>query len=141
MPLSERSQRIHHCVRAPMQMEDGQETRQRMVNDKLSVSELASTALSALPPVVALQALAEALRGSRYQTFPITPNTDAALQSGVRTGFCICIATLSEPKEPAMILDGLDAKTRVELALQGFPCESPVIQGQRTIFYGFWVPR
>ena len=84
-------------MRALMQMEDGQETRQRMVNDKLSVSELASTALSALPPVVALPALAEALRGSRYQTFPITPDTDAALRSGASAGFCICTAMLDRP--------------------------------------------
>lgn len=89
--LSNHFQKTNRCMRALMQMEDGQETRQRMVNDKLSVSELASTALSALPPVVALPALTEALRASRYQTFPITPNTDAALRSGARAGFCIRI--------------------------------------------------
>ncbi len=64
-------------------MEDGQETRQRMVNDKLTVSELASTALMALPPVVPLAELADTLRACRYQTFPITPNVNAALRSGL----------------------------------------------------------
>jgi len=66
-----------------VQMEDGQETRQRMVNDKLTVSELATTALVALPPVVPIAELAEALRSCRYQTFPISPDVNAALRSGM----------------------------------------------------------
>ena len=64
-------------------MEDGQETRQRMVNDKLTVSELATTALVALPPVTPIAELAEALRSCRYQTFPISPDVNAALRSGM----------------------------------------------------------
>ena len=64
------------------QMEDGQEMRQRMANDKLSVSELASTAVVALPPVVPLAELAETLHACRFQTFPITPDVNAALSSG-----------------------------------------------------------
>ena len=104
MLLANQLQTIHYCMRALMQMEDGQETRQHMVNDKLSVSELASTALTALPPVVALSALAEALRASRYQTFPITPDTNAALRSGARAGFCICVKRLASHKELAMML-------------------------------------
>ena len=53
-----------------------------MVNDKLSVSELATTALVALPPVVPLAELAETLRACRFQTFPISPDVNAALCSG-----------------------------------------------------------
>jgi hypothetical protein len=64
------------------QMEAGQDARQRMVNDKLAVSELATTALIALPPIVRLRELAEVLRGSRHQAFPVTPDVKAALQSG-----------------------------------------------------------
>ena len=101
---------IHRCVRGPAQMEDGQETRQRMVNDKLSVSELASTALTALPPIVALPALTETLRGSRYQTFPISPDTDAALCSGARAGSCICAEKLARLQEPALVLSQLAEK-------------------------------
>ena len=78
-----------------------------MVNDKLSVSELASTALTALPPVAALPALVEALRASRYQTFPISPDTDAALRSGAPAEFCICTETLASGKEPATVLNQL----------------------------------
>lgn len=65
-----------------LQMEDGQETRQRMANDKLTAAELATTALVALPPVVALSDLADTLRACRYQTFPITPDVNVALRSG-----------------------------------------------------------
>ena len=69
-------------VGVAVQMEDGQETRQRMANDKLSMSELATTALVALPPVVPLAELAETLRSCRFQTFPISPDVNAALCSG-----------------------------------------------------------
>ncbi|KAK9843640.1 hypothetical protein WJX81_000756 [Elliptochloris bilobata] len=66
---------------APVLTESGQEVRQRMVNGKLSVGELASTALVALPPVVRVSALAAALRSCSHQAFPVTPEVKAALQS------------------------------------------------------------
>ncbi len=44
-----------------MQMEDGQETSQRIVTDKLAVSEQASTALAALPSIVLLAELADGI--------------------------------------------------------------------------------
>ena len=74
-----------------VQMEDGQETRQRMANDKLSVSELATTALVALPPVVPLAELAETLRSCRFQTFPISPDVNAALCSGKKAAKPLCV--------------------------------------------------
>lgn len=74
------------------QMEDGQETRQRMVNDKLTVSELATTALVALPPVVPLAELADTLRACRYQTFPVSLDVHAALRSGLWMALEICVS-------------------------------------------------
>ncbi len=53
-----------------------------MVNDKLTVSELASTALVALPPIVLIRQLAETMRSCRHAAFPVTPGTKAAYQSG-----------------------------------------------------------
>ena len=61
-----------------------------MVNDKLTVSELATTALVALPPVVPLAELADTLRACRYQTFPISPDVHAALRSGSWMALEIC---------------------------------------------------
>ncbi len=69
-----------------MQMESGQEPRQRMVNDKLTVSEVATTALVALPPIVPLRQLAETLRSCRHAAFPVTPDIKAAYQSGEMHG-------------------------------------------------------
>ena len=57
-----------------------------MVNDKLTVSELASTALVALPPIVQLRQLAEILRSCRHAAFPVTPDIKAAYQSGAGVG-------------------------------------------------------
>lgn len=70
-------------------MEAGQDARQRMVNEKLAVSELASTALVALPPIVRLRELADALRGTRHQAFPVTPDVKAAYQSGIHLPVCM----------------------------------------------------
>ncbi len=78
--------------RARAQTESGQELRQRMVNSKLSVGELAATALVALRPVVRVAALAATLRACGHQAFPVTPEVKAALQSGARA------AGLSEPR-------------------------------------------
>lgn len=69
-------------LHALLQMEAGQDARQRMVNDKLAAAELATTAVVALPPIVPLRELAEALRGCRHQAFPVTPDPKAAAQSG-----------------------------------------------------------
>jgi hypothetical protein len=65
------------------QAESGQDPHQRMVNDKLTASELATTALVALPPLVLLRDLADMLRSCRHQAFPVTTDTKAAYQSGV----------------------------------------------------------
>lgn len=73
---------IPHPVEILLQTESGQEMRQRMVNSKLRVGELASTALVALPPVVRVSALAATLRACGHQAFPVTPEVKAALQSG-----------------------------------------------------------
>lgn len=73
---------IPHPVMLMLQTESGQEMRQRMVNSKLRVGELASTALVALPPVVRVSALAATLRACGHQAFPVTPEVKAALQSG-----------------------------------------------------------
>ncbi|CAL5218914.1 g660 [Coccomyxa viridis] len=114
---------VHIKIRgAPVLMEDGQETRQRMANDKLSVSELATTALVALPPVVPLTELAETLRACRFQTFPISPDVNAALCSDVpfdlhgvvmrsqllrmlkhRIGFCQLSANAPVPSSSSLI--------------------------------------
>ena len=76
---------IPHPVMLLLQTESGQEMRQRMVNSKLRVGELASTALVALPPVVRVSALAATLRACGHQAFPVTPEVKAALQSGARS--------------------------------------------------------
>lgn len=73
--------RTAHCTRT--QMEAGQEAHQRMVNDKLTVAELAATALVALPPLVPLRELADTLRACRHQAFPVTSDVKAAYQSGM----------------------------------------------------------
>ena len=65
-----------------MQSESGQEIRQRMVADKLTVGDLASTALVALPPVVALRDLMQVLRSCPHAAFPVTPDVGAAYQPG-----------------------------------------------------------
>ena len=44
-----------------MQMEDGQETRQRTVTFKLAVSKQATTLIAALPPIVLLAELADGI--------------------------------------------------------------------------------
>lgn len=68
-----------------LQMENGQEPHQRMVNDKLTASELATTALVALPPLVPIREVVDTLRSCRHQAFPVTPDTKAAYQSGAAT--------------------------------------------------------
>ena len=56
---------------------------QRIVADKLTVAELVTTQLVALPPVVRLRELALTLSRCKHQAFPVTPEVDAAFQSGV----------------------------------------------------------
>ena len=113
------SQKLKACVRgmcAP-QMEAGQDARQRMVNDKLAVSELATTALVALPPIVRLRELAEALRSTRHQAFPVTSDVKAALQSGARPHY-LCYPAGSS-KRIVIVLAALSgvAETGVNAAL------------------------
>ena len=50
-----------------------------MVDDKLSVSELMTTSLIALPPVVPVRRLVDALRMCAHQAFPVTPEVEKAL--------------------------------------------------------------
>lgn len=73
-------------------MESGQEPRQRMVNDKLTVSEVATTALVALPPIILIRQLVEVLRSCRHAAFPVTPDTKTAYQSGNRDSSSHCLA-------------------------------------------------
>lgn len=50
-----------------------------MVDDKLSVSELMTTSLIALPPVVPVRRLVDTLRMCAHQAFPVTPEVEKAL--------------------------------------------------------------
>lgn len=63
-----------------------------MVNDKLTVSEVATTALVALPPIVLIRQLAEVMRSCRHAAFPVTPDTKTAYQSGHRNSSSHCLA-------------------------------------------------
>lgn len=56
--------------------------RQRVLADKLTVAELVTTQVVALPPVVRLRELISTMRRCKHQAFPITPEVDAALLSG-----------------------------------------------------------
>lgn len=62
-------------------MEAALEPHQRMVAGKVSVNELMTTQLVALPPVVHLRELVDTLRKVRHQTFPVTNDIKKAYES------------------------------------------------------------
>ncbi|KAI7845409.1 hypothetical protein COHA_001114 [Chlorella ohadii] len=51
----------------------------KMVDDKLTVSELMTTSMIALPPVVPVRRLVDTLRMCNHQAFPVTPEVEKAL--------------------------------------------------------------
>lgn len=57
-----------------------------MVNDKLAVSELMTTSLIALPPVVPVRRLVDTLRMCSHQAFPVTPEVEKALGTSGEAG-------------------------------------------------------
>lgn len=67
---------------APVLYEPGVSVEQQMIDDKLTVAELASTSIVALPPVVRLRDLIDTLRSCSHQAFPVTPEVEAAKEPG-----------------------------------------------------------
>ena len=67
---------------ALQQTESGSEAHQRMMAEKISVGELATTQLIALPPVPSCAELIATLKRSKHQAFPITAEVSQAYQSG-----------------------------------------------------------
>ena len=65
-------------------MESGSEAHQRMMAEKISVGELATTQMIALKPVPTCADLVSTLRSSGHQAFPITAEVSQAYQSGLR---------------------------------------------------------
>ena len=57
-----------------------------MMAEKISVGELATTQLIALPPVPSCAELVATLKSSMHQAFPITAEVTQAYQSGA--GIC-----------------------------------------------------
>ncbi|KAK9808763.1 hypothetical protein WJX72_003174 [[Myrmecia] bisecta] len=66
---------------APVLLEASLESHQRMVADKLTVSELATTQLVAVPPVMPVRELVETLQRCGHQAFPVTPDVAKAYTS------------------------------------------------------------
>lgn len=64
---------------APVLDEPALDVHQQMIDDKLTVSELMTTSLIALPPVVPVRRLVDTLRMCSHQAFPVTPEVDKAL--------------------------------------------------------------
>ncbi|DBB10920.1 TPA: hypothetical protein ACH3X3_007381 [Trebouxia sp. C0006] len=66
---------------APVLEEPSLSSHQKMIADKLTVSELMTMAVVALPPVVKVAQVVDTLRGCTHQAFPVTPDTDKAFES------------------------------------------------------------
>lgn len=64
---------------APVLDEPALDVHQQMVDDKLTVSELMTTSMIALPPVVPVRRLVDTLRMCNHQAFPVTPEVEKAL--------------------------------------------------------------
>ena len=62
----------------------------QLVDDKLSVSELMTTSLIALPPVVPVRRVVDVLRMCAHQAFPVTPQVDRALADSGAWCRCWC---------------------------------------------------
>ncbi|KAK9816592.1 hypothetical protein WJX72_002361 [[Myrmecia] bisecta] len=66
---------------APVLDEPALSAHQKMIADKLTVSELMTMAVVALPPVVKVRQLVETLRCCSHQSFPVTPDVKRAFDS------------------------------------------------------------
>ncbi|KAK9901698.1 hypothetical protein WJX75_008976 [Coccomyxa subellipsoidea] len=66
---------------APVLDEPALSPHQKMIADKLAVSELMSMAVVALPPVVKVRQVVETLRCCSHQAFPVTPDVKKAFDS------------------------------------------------------------
>ncbi|KAL4855536.1 Chloride channel protein A [Chlorella vulgaris] len=66
---------------APVLDEPSLDVHQQMIDDKLSASELMTTSLIALPPVVPVRRLIDTLRMCNHQAFPVTPEVEKALDA------------------------------------------------------------
>lgn len=66
---------------ALVQPEADMETHQQMVADKLTVGQLMTTSLLALPPLVPVQHLVATLRASTHHSFPVTTEVETAMRS------------------------------------------------------------
>eukprot|EP00884_Botryococcus_braunii_P006609 jgi/Botrbrau1/1594/Bobra.0185s0013.2 len=66
---------------APVLDEPALSAHQKMIADKLSVAELMSMAVVALPPVVLVRQLVETLRCCNHGAFPVTPDVKKAYDS------------------------------------------------------------
>ncbi|CAK0770655.1 hypothetical protein CVIRNUC_003789 [Coccomyxa viridis] len=66
---------------APVLDEPALSPHQKMIADKLAVSELMSMAVVALPPIVKVRQVVETLRCCSHQAFPVTPDVKKAFDS------------------------------------------------------------
>ena len=57
------------------------ETHQQMVADKLTVGQLMTTQLLALPPIVPVRQLVSTLRSAAHHSFPVTREVEIAMGS------------------------------------------------------------
>ena len=57
------------------------ETHQQMVADKLTVGQLMTTNLLALPPLVPVRQLISTLRAASHHSFPVTKEVETAMRS------------------------------------------------------------
>ena len=80
---------------------------EQMVDDKLSVSELMTTSLIALPPVVPVRRVVDVLRMCAHQAFPVTPQVDRALAD---SGGCGAVGCGSEGEAKAVSSPQFDAR-------------------------------
>ena len=65
----------------PLQPEADMETHQQMVADKLTVGQLMTTSLLALPPLVPVHQLVATLRSAAHHSFPVTSEVETAMRS------------------------------------------------------------
>jgi hypothetical protein len=102
---------------APVLDEPALDVHQQMIDDKLSVSELMTTSLLALPPVVPVRRLVDALRMCSHQAFPVTPEVEKALGT---SGAPVAPALLRPPAGCLVIAWGSSSVQRVAPSCQHF---------------------
>ena len=66
------------------------ETHQQMVADKLTVGQLMTTQLLALPPIVPVRQLVSTLRSAAHHSFPVTREVEIAMGSEIDFELEVC---------------------------------------------------